>query len=190
MDLLAFDLGASSGKTFLGSFNGENLTLDPIDRFYHSQMEIRGELFWDVLGIFENLKNGIRKAASNGRNIKSIGLDSFSNDFGLLDKDGRFINQVHCYRDERTRRNAKKIYSIISKQKLHRLSGNQNALFGTFMQLASMCLEQQSYLLEGSGSLLFLPDLYAYFLTGEIISEYTISSVSQMFNYPLQCLVR
>ena len=185
MDLLAFDLGASSGKSFLGEYHGARLTISEIDRFSHGPIDIQGELFWDVLGMFNSLRNGIRKAKTNGRIIRSIGIDSFSNDFGLLDMDGFFTNQVHCYRDERTKRNAKKIYSIISKQKLHALSGNQNALFGTFMQLASMCLENQSYLLEGAGALLFLPDLFNYFLTGEIASEYTISSVSQMFNYPM-----
>lgn len=184
LNLLAFDLGASSGKTFLGSYNGKILTLETIDRFFHSPINIRGELFWDCLAIYRSLTDGIRKASTSSSSIKSLGLDSFSNDFGLLDKDGRFTNQVHCYRDERTKRNAEKIYSVISKQKLHQLSGNQNALFTAFMQLASICLEQQSYMLEGAGSLLFIPDLFTYFLTGEIGSEYTISSVSQMFNFP------
>ena len=115
--------------------------------------------------------------------ISSIGLDLYSNDFGLLDKDGRFVTQVHCYRDSRTKRNEDKIYSRISRQKLHSLCGNQNALFGTLMQLASMTLEKQSYLLENAGSLLLLPDLFIYFLTGKIYSEYTISSVSQMMDF-------
>jgi len=185
LHLLAFDLGASSGKSFLGEYDGARLSLSEIDRFSHGPIDIHGELFWNVLGIFDNLRNSIRRAKSNGKNIKSLGVDSFSNDFGLLDKNGYFTNQVHCYRDDRTKRNEKRIYSIISKQKLHELSGNQNALFGTLMQLASMCLEDQAYLLEGAGALLFLPDLFNYFLTNEIASEYTISSVSQMFNYLL-----
>jgi sugar (pentulose or hexulose) kinase len=185
MNLIAFDLGASSGKTIHGAFDGKKLTVETVDRFLHSQIQIRDELFWDIFGIFGHLKDGIRKVTHSGVNVKSIGLDSFSNDFGLLDTDGRFVTQVHCYRDERTSRNSQKIYSMISKKKLHRLSGNQNALFGTLMQLASMCLEKQTYLLEGAGHLLFIPDLFNYFLTGEIASEYTISSVSQMFNFDL-----
>ena len=185
MDLLAFDLGASSGKTFHGVFDGQNISLEPLNRFNHAPIDVNGELFWNILGIFEHFRTGIRKANSIGKNIISIGMDSFSNDFGLLDNDGYFINQVHCYRDSRTKRNAKKIYSMIPKQKLYQLSGNQNALFTPLMQFASMCLEKQAYLLQGAGSFLFLPDLFTYFLTGEIASEYTISSVSQMFNFPL-----
>ena len=185
MNLIAFDLGASSGKTVHGAFDGKKLRVETVDRFVHSQIQVRDELFWDVFGIFEHLKDGIRRVSHSGVNVMSIGLDSFSNDFGLLDTDGRFVTQVHCYRDERTSRNSQKIYSMISKKKLHQLSGNQNALFGTLMQLASMCLEKQTYLLEGAGHLLFIPDFFNYFLTGEIVSEYTISSVSQMFNFNL-----
>lgn len=183
MKMLAFDLGASSGKIFLGSFDGNSLNLKVVKRFDNNQMFVRDEIFWDVLNIFDCIKNGITNGLQSDNKIISIGLDSYSNDFGLLDKDGCFISQVHSYRDSRTKRNEEIIYSMISKERLHSLCGNQNALFGTLMQLASMCLEKQSYLLEGAGSLLLLPDLLIYFLSGEIHSEYTISSVSQMMDF-------
>ena len=183
MKMLAFDLGASSGKIFLGNYDGKTLDLKQVKRFDNNQIVIRDEIFWDVLEIFRNLKSGIVNVLQTEDEIVSIGLDSYSNDFGLLDKDGCFVSQVHCYRDNRTKRNEEKIYSMISRQKLHSLCGNQNALFGTLMQLASMSLEKQSYLLEGAGNLLLLPDLFIYFLTGEINSEYTISSVSQMMDF-------
>ncbi len=185
MKMLAFDLGASSGKIFLGIYDGNALTLKQVKRFDNNQIVIHDEIFWDVLEIFRNLKDGIINILKAEDGIVSIGLDAYSNDFGLLDKDGRFISQVHCYRDGRTKRNEDKIYSKISREKLHNLCGNQNALFGTLMQLASMSLEKQSYLLEGAGNLLLLPDLFIYFLTGEINSEYTISSVSQMMDFSM-----
>lgn len=183
MKMLAFDLGASSGKIFLGNFDGKTLTLKQVKRFDNNQIIIHDEIFWNVLDIYQNLKDGIASALKTENDISSIGLDSYSNDFGLLDKDGHFVAQVHCYRDSRTKRNEDKIYAKISRQKLHSLCGNQNALFGTLMQLASMTLEKQSYLLENAGSLLLLPDLFIYFLTGKINSEYTISSVSQMMDF-------
>jgi sugar (pentulose or hexulose) kinase len=182
MKMLAFDLGASAGKIFLGSFDGNSLNLNVVKRFDNNQIFVRDEIFWDVLNIFNCIKDGITYGLQKENKIISIGLDSFSNDFGLLDKDGRFISQVHCYRDRRTKRTEEKIYSMISKETLHSLCGNQNALFGTLMQLASMCVEKQFFLLKGAGSLLLLPDLLIYFLTGEIYSEYTISSVSQMMD--------
>ncbi|MBW7959551.1 MAG: rhamnulokinase [Candidatus Promineofilum sp.] len=183
MKMLAFDLGASSGKIFQGNYDGRALALKQISRFKNQSIAIRDELFWNILEIYRNLEEGISKALQGGEVISSIGLDSYSNDFGLLDRDGRLVTQVHCYRDSRTLRNEERIYSLISREKLHRLSGNQNALFGTLMQLASMSLENQGYLLEGAGTLLFTPDLLSYFLTGEIHSEYTISSVSQMLDF-------
>lgn len=182
MKMLAFDLGASSGKLFLGQFDGRRLSLETVKRFDNHPILLNQELFWNALSIFESLKAGIYEACSRERGIQSIGMDSFSNDFGLLDKDGRFITQVHCYRDERTQRNLKRIFSLISKERLYHITGNQIALFSTFMQLAAMGLEQQGFLLEGAGSLLFLPDLFTYFLTGQVGSEYTISSVSQLLD--------
>lgn len=183
LKMLAFDLGASSGKMFLSSFNGRSLSLDPIDRFSNGPVAVHDELFWNVLDIYTHCLNGIQLAVGEHGPIASMGIDSFSNDFGLLDKHGRFTTQVHCYRDGRVKRNETKIYEIISRQELHALSGNQNALFGTAMHLASMRLEDQGYLLDGAGSLLFIPDLLIYFLTGQIQAEYTIASVSQMMNF-------
>lgn len=183
LKLLAFDLGSSNGKTFLGSFDGSRLSLELIERFANGPISIRDELFWNVPGIYDRLANGIRWAIRNHYPIVSVGLDSFSNDFGLLDSNGHYVTQMHCYRDERTKRNENKIYERIPRKKLHALSGNQNALFGTVMQLISMRLEDQGYLLDGSGKLLFLPDLLIYFLTGKIQAEYTIASVSQMMDF-------
>ena len=183
MKMLAFDLGASSGKICLGSFNGEALDLEVIRRFENNAVFVRDDIFWDVLRIFNELKEGIAEGLNVANQIRCIGLDSFSNDFGLLDRDGHLISQVYSYRDNRTKRNADKIYAMMSRERIHRLSGNQNALFPTLMQLAAMRLEAQDYLINGSSRLLFLPDLFIYFLTGAIGSEYTISSVSQLLDF-------
>jgi rhamnulokinase len=183
LNMIAFDLGASSGKVYLGRFDGISLGLEEIRRFENRVFQVKNDLYWDVLNIYSNLKEGIKESLRSENQITSIGLDSFSNDFGLLDRHGHFINQVFCYRDGRTQRNAEKIYAMMSKRRMHQLSGNQNALFPTLMQLAAMRLEAQGFLLDGSEYLLFLPDLFNYFLTGEIGSEYTIASVSQLFNF-------
>jgi rhamnulokinase len=183
MKMLAFDLGASSGKMFIGNYADDRLGLEIVRRFDNQAVMVRDELFWDVLRIFEDLKSGISDGLCSDKSIVSLGLDSYSNDFGLLDADGRFLSQVHCYRDERTKRNEERIYSIMPKAQIHHYGGNQNALFGTLMQLASMKLEKQGFLLDLADKLLFLPDLFAYFLTGEVHSEYTISSVSQMLDF-------
>ncbi|HBN96958.1 MAG TPA: rhamnulokinase [Firmicutes bacterium] len=181
MRMLAFDLGASSGKLFVGNYNGSSLQLENVGRFEHSATPVRGELFWDTIAIYKQLIDGITSVVSQ-YSITSVGIDSFSNDFGLLDDKGRLVSQTHCYRDARTKRNEESIYSRISKEELHEITGNQSSLFSTFMQLASMMIEGQAYLLKGSGKLLKLPDLLIYFLTGSMQCEYTLASVSQVMD--------
>ena len=184
MKYIAYDLGASSGKMMLGSFDGNRLDTEVIHRFPNCQISANGSLYWNFLGIYQNLieglKTGFRKADGQ---IAGLGMDSYCNDFGLIGKSGDIITQMHCYRDARTKRNRDKIYDLISEKELHQLTGNQNALFNTAIQLAAMIQQGDGYLLEGCETLLHLPDLLAYMLTGERKSEYTIASVTQMFDY-------
>lgn len=184
MSYLAFDLGGSGGKLFLGSLRGDALLLEEVHRFVNAPVSAGAGLYWSLFGIFEQLGAGLRLAARKGAGdpIVSLGLDSFSNDFSLIDRNGEMLIPVRCYRDDRTERYAEATYRIMPKQRLHRITGNQIAPFNTLMQLSSMRCAGQGYLLEKAHKLLFTPDLLAYFLTGEAVSEYTIASVSQMMD--------
>lgn len=181
MRYLGFDLGASSGKMMLGEFNGERLLTEVIHRFPNRQLNVSGGLYWNILEIFQNLEAGIGKSIKNDERL-SVGLDSFSNDFGLIDKQGRLMNQVFCYRDERTKRYEKLIYDDISQEELYVRTGCQTALFNTAIQMASMIKEGNGWMLDKCQHALLIPDLLIYFLTGEMFTEYTLASVSQMLN--------
>ncbi len=184
MNILAFDLGASGGKLFLATLNNDEISFKDIHRFENVSHSVNGTLYWDILGIYKEMKRGIKKAIQlTGDQIDSFAIDSFSNDFVLIDKEGSMLTPVRCYRDKRTERHASKIYSKLSKEQLYTLSGNQNALFNTYMQLAAMREDGQGYLLDHAYKLLFIPDFLIYCLTGKTISEYTISSVSQMYDF-------
>lgn len=184
MEYIAFDLGASSGKMMLGNFDGERLHTKLIHRFPNGQISANGSLYWNFLGIYQHLTEGLRIGfAQAGAEVAGLGMDAFCNDFGLVGKNGDIINQMHCYRDERTLRSREEVYRLVSREELHRLTGCQNALFNTVIQLAAMRLQGDGYLLDGCDTLLHLPDLLTYLLTGEKKSEYTISSVTQMFDY-------
>lgn len=184
MNILAFDLGASGGKLFLATINGSDVSIQDIHRFENVSHNVNGSLFWDILHIYHEMNVGIKKAIKlTDDQIDSFAIDSFSNDFGLIDKQGTLLTPVRCYRDKRTERHADTIYSKLSKEELYQLSGNQNALFNTYMQLAAMREDGHGYLLDNAYKLLFIPDLLIYFLTGKTISEYTISSVSQMYDF-------
>lgn len=184
MKQIAFDLGASSGKMMLGEFDGTRLKTEVIHRFDNRQINVEGDLYWNFLGIYQNLTEGLRKGCrAAGGPVTSVGMDAYCNDFGLLGKYGDLITQVRCYRDPRTARSEKEIYKILSRRQLHEMTGNQNALFNTVIQLAAMSLQGEGFLLENCETLLHIPDLMTFFLTGEKHSEYTISSVTQMFDY-------
>ncbi len=184
MNYLAFDLGGSGGKLNLCRFDGERLFLEDILRFGNEPIAVGDCLYWDFLNIHSRMNQGIRKAASIAEGpIRSIGMDSFSNDFSLIDARGEMLTPLRSYRDKRTERHKAAIYAKLSPRKLYELTGNQVAPFNTLMQLAAMREAGQGFLLDNAHKLLFTPDLLAYYLTGEASSEYTIASVSQMFDF-------
>ena len=171
MNILAFDLGASGGKLFLAKIDGDNVSIENIHRFDNVSYSANGALFWDIINIYKEMNVGIKKAIEmTDDQIDSFAIDSFSNDFGLIDKNGQLLTQVRCYRK-------------LSKEKLYELSGNQNALFNTYLQLGAMREDGHGFLLDNAYKLLFIPDLLINFLTGKTISEYTISSVSQLYDF-------
>lgn len=184
MNLLAFDLGASGGKLFLAVIRDGEVSIRDIHRFDNISYSMGNGLYWDILNIYREMNRGIKKAIElTSDQIDAFAIDSFSNDFGLIDRDGALLSPVRCYRDVRTQRHADKIYNTISKERLYALSGNQNALFNTFMQLAAMQEDGHGFLLDHADKLLFIPDLLLYYLTGKTITEYTLASVSQMYDF-------
>jgi sugar (pentulose or hexulose) kinase len=183
--LLAFDLGGSGGKLLEGRFDGERIGLSEIVKFENRPVQIGGGLYWDMIGIYRSLLEGLQKACALSE-IHSLGIDSFSNDFGLIDRNGELLSPVRCYRDDRTVRHAGYIYSRITARRLYEITGNQNARFNTLMQLGAVRGAGQGWLLDHADKCLFVPDLLACFLTGEKTAEYTVASVSQLFSFDRQ----
>ncbi len=182
-NIIAFDLGGSGGKLFLGRYENGHLQLETLHRFEHAAISVNGNLYWDLLRIYQELCTGIKKAvALSGDDIASLGIDSFCNDFALITPEGELLTQMHSYRDPRTVTLKSDIYNVMAPEELYAINGNQNAPFNTLMQLAAMILQNQKYLLE-KNTLVFLPDLLIYFLSGKMFTEYTLASVSQMYDY-------
>ena len=183
MNIIAFDLGGSGGKLFLGQYDEGKLKLTTVHRFAHSATELNGNLYWDLLRIHQELCEGIKEAVRlTDDDIEALGIDTYCNDFALVSPEGELVTQMHSYRDSRTIRKREQIYHIMSPDELYAVNGNQNAPFNTLMQIGAMVLSQQRYLLENN-KMLFLPDLLIYFLSGKMFHEYTLASVSQMFDY-------
>lgn len=182
MKLLAFDYGASSGRAILGQFDGSRLTLEEIHRFSNDPVLVSNNLYWDILRLFYEMKQGIFKAASHaGKDISSIGIDTWGVDIGLLDKDGKLLGNPFHYRDLNTEGMMEKVFGIVPDSEVYERTGIQFQPFNTLYQLFSM-QSANSHLLKNASTMLFIPDLLRNFLTGEKTCEYTIASTSQMLN--------
>jgi rhamnulokinase len=180
MKALAMDLGASGGKIFAGSFDGKKIEMNEIHRFPNEPVEAAGRLYWDIMGIYSSLQGGIRKAAPGG--FESFGVDAFCNDYGLLDKNGILFSQVTTYRDSRTEGVPEKVAQVFPGREMYERTGCQRARFNTLMQLVAQMDAPDRFLLENAATMLFVPDLFNYFLCGQKAAEYTIASVSQFYN--------
>lgn len=177
---LAFDFGASSGRAILGSFDGEKITLKEIHRFSNDPVKVGNTFYWDVLRLFHEIKQGILKAKLEG-GFQSIGIDTWGVDFGLIDEKGYLLeNPVH-YRDERNSGMIEEAEKYMSKDEMYAHTGIQFMDFNTVFQLLSL-RKNRPELLDRADKMLFMPDLLAYMLTGEKVSEYSIATTSQMVN--------
>lgn len=182
LKLLAFDYGASSGRAILGEFDGAQLTLDEVHRFPNEPVFVGNSLYWDVLRLYHEMKQGILKCVHSGhKDLASLGIDTWGVDFGLLDGAGKLLGNPYHYRDINTEGMIETACRMVPRREIYEQTGIQFLVFNSLYQLLSLRL-QQSPLLEKAATMLFMPDLLKYFLTGEKSCEYTITSTSQMLN--------
>lgn len=180
LKVLAFDYGASSGRGIIGSFDGDRLALKEVHRFSSDPVMVGDCFQWDILRLFHEMKQGILKCVKDGGGeISSIGVDTWGVDFGLLGPKGELLgNPVH-YRDTRTDGMIDEALKIIPKRELYEYTGIQFQKFNTLYQLLAM-KKANSVILEKAETMLLIPDLLNYFLTGTKASEWTIASTTQM----------
>lgn len=179
---LAVDLGASSGRGIVGTFDGKRITLAENHRFTNDPVMAAGQYTWDILRIFHEIKNSIRKCAlGDDRDIASIGIDTWGVDFGLLDKNGHLLGSPVHYRDARNDSMPEYAAKLVSPDWVYEKTGIQVVDFNTLYQLLAVKKDSPE-LLEVAQDMLFVPDLLNYFLTGVKQTEYTIASTSQMLD--------
>ena len=183
---IAADFGAGSGRVIVGTPSAEGIQLEEIHRFENNQKMIDCHLRWDFNALFNELKTGLKKAfAKYGDEIESIGIDTWGVDFGLLDKDGKLISTPVCYRDDRTKGMLELAFQKLPKEEFFQHAANQFMEINTAFQLLSATVETSPCgvsELQRAEKLLFMPDLFNYFLTGKCYNEFTISSTSQLMN--------
>ena len=178
--ILAFDFGASSGRAIIGHFDGKKIDLQEVHRFSNDPVSVGGTVYWDVLRLFHEIKQGISKAVLAG-GFDSIGIDTWGVDFGLIDAEGKLMeNPVH-YRDARTAGMIDEAVKTIPREKLYSITGTQFMELNTLYQLISL-RKNRPWMLARAETILFMPDLFAYMLTGKKCAEFSIASTSQLMD--------
>lgn len=178
---LAVDFGGSSGRVVAGSLNAGRMELEVVHRFENRPVRLGDTLYWDFPSLFEDMKAGLKIASQQGWEVAGIGIDTWGVDFGLLDRKGRLLGNPVCYRDKRTSGMPEAVFAKMDHSAHYRKTGLQSMTINTMFQLYSMKSRHDPQL-EAADRLLFMPDLFCYFLTGVARNEYTIASTSGLLN--------
>lgn len=176
---LAADFGGGSGRVIAGWLEDGKLVMEEVHRFGNRQVRLGDHVYWDFPALFEDMKVGLRKAASKGYAVESIGVDTWGVDFGLIDRDGQLLGNPVCYRDARTAGMIDKLFKTVNPSEHYATTGIQVMEINTLAQLLSI---KDTAQLEAAHRLLFMPDLFSYFLTGKATNEYCIASTSELLD--------
>jgi rhamnulokinase len=178
---LAIDLGAESGRAILGRMD-DRLILDEIHRFSNGPVRVGNHIHWDVLRLWTEIQNGLRIAAeSAGNSLGGMGLDTWGVDFGLLDVSDQLIGNPFHYRDARTDGMVEAACQIVPRDEIYNQTGIQFMQLNTLFQLFAM-RQENNPALESARTLLTMPDLFNFWLTGRKANEFTISTTTQCYN--------
>ena len=179
--LLSVDLGATSGRTVLAAFDGEKIEMRELTRFRNPIIHLGGHLYWDLPLLYHEVLLGLRKAAHEGIELTSIGIDTWGCDFACFGKDGQLLGLPYCYRDPHTEGAQQKFFERMPAQEIYSRTGIQFMDFNSLFQLDTIRRNGGSAL-EAADKILFIPDALMYMLTGNAVCEYTVASTSQLLN--------
>lgn len=171
----ACDFGASSGRVIKGIFDGGALSVIEAHRFANAPVREESGLYWDIGQLYNNMRIGLELCAGQG--IKSIGIDAWGVDFGLLGNEGKLISQPMSYRDVKNEKAMERVLAVVGDDEMYRETGIANMSLNTVYQLYRLKTENK---LDENQTLLMLPDLLSYFLTGKISNEITAVSSTQL----------
>ena len=174
-------MGATSGRSILGTLSNGRFELQELTRFPNKIIRVHDKYYWDILALFDELKNGLKTASNQGIKIDAIGIDTWGVDFVYVGEDGTFLSQPRSYRDPYTNGMPEEYFKIISKKEVYDLTGIQIMNFNSLYQLFAAKRENFAAI-QSAKSILFIPDALSYMLTGRQVCEYTIASTSQMLN--------
>jgi len=180
-NLLAFDLGASNGRAILGQFDGKKITMTELHRFENNYVEMNGVFYWDLPYLYNQLKQGLLAFKQGGYgDLDCFGIDTWGVDYGLLDENGHLLGNPRAYRMS-VDADVERVWEKVDFPTLFSRTGIANLNFNTIYQLARRKAESDVPLANAK-TLLMIPDLLGYFLTGEAKSEYTNVTTGMIYN--------
>ncbi len=178
----AVDLGATSGRTIIGSIKEEQVKLEEVTRFPNNLIEQGGHFYWDIYALYFEIIRGLKEVAKRGVEITSIGIDTWGVDFVFIGDDGAILRNPRAYRDPVTfDAMADYLCHVVSRREVYDITGIQLMNFNSLFQLYAMKREQNSAL-QMAKKILFVPDALSWMLTGNEVCEYTIASTSQLLD--------
>ncbi|GHT42753.1 rhamnulokinase [Bacteroidia bacterium] len=195
-NFLAFDLGATSGRSILGTLQDGRLALKELTRFPNKIIRIHDQYFWDLFALYESIKDGLQQVQGERLKVEGfepstlhpspftldgIGIDTWGVDFVYVGDDGSLLSQPRSYRDPYTDGKPEDYFKLLSRKEVYNLTGIQIMNFNSIYQLYAAKSENFAPL-KAAKNILFTPDALSYLLTGKQICEYTIASTSQLLN--------
>ena len=179
---LAVDLGASSGRVLAGKFDGAKLSLSEVHRFPNGPFSFGNHLYWDILRLWNDVQDGLRKAADKyGDSICSIAVDTWGVDFALLGRNDELLGNPYNYRDPQNVGMVELADELLGHKAIFQESGLQFMEINTLYQLLAMRTANSS-LLDAAETFLMIPDLFHFLLTGTKLNEFTNATTTQFLN--------
>ena len=180
---VAIDLGAGSGRVFVGGLADNGLQFTEVHRFHYAPRDLAGHLRWDIARLFGGIEDGLRRAHAHARErggaLRSLAVDSWGVDYGLLDASGRLVEEPICYRDSRTERAMDEVFARVPAAEIFARTGIQFMPFNTIFQLFAHVAEGVP---ADATQLLMIPDLCHHHLCGVTVGELTNASTTQLLN--------
>jgi sugar (pentulose or hexulose) kinase len=181
MKLLAFDLGAESGRAVLGTLADDRIHLEQLTRFLNTPKQVGGHWHWDTEHFFGAMRDGFRDALARHPDLASVGCDTWGVDYVALDRAGRLLEEPYCYRDSRNDGIMEKAFARLPREQIYRETGSQFMQFNTCFQFLAATLGQGPAW-KDVGSVLWMADYFHYLFSGRKVAEVSMVSTSQAYN--------
>ena len=176
------DLGATSGRTILGTLSGGRLEQEELTRFANNLIQTGGHFYWDIYALYFEMIRGLQIVGKRGIDITSVGIDTWGVDFVFVGDDGALLRNPIAYRDPHTfGRMEEYLEKVVGRREVYDITGIQFMNFNSLFQLYAM-RQDGNAALRNCSKVLFVPDALSWMLTGEAVCEYTIASTSQLLD--------